>query len=82
MLAKIENSSAFKRFNENGFPRELLEAIVKETKVGIIGNIIGNHDEVLEKLEVAKEKITALNCKDIYKNIYNIDISKIKRLVF
>lgn len=39
-------------------------------------------NEVLEKLDVAKDKITALNCKDIYKNIYNIDISKIKRLVF
>lgn len=39
-------------------------------------------NKVLEKLDVEKDKITALNCKDIYKNIYNIDISKIKRLVF
>ena len=39
-------------------------------------------NKVLEKLDVEKDKITALNCKDIYKNIYKIDISKIKRLVF
>ena len=46
----IENSISYKNFNENGFPRELLEEIVKETKKGIIGNLIGNHEDVLKKL--------------------------------
>ncbi len=39
-------------------------------------------NNMLEKLNVAKEKITTLNCDDIYKNFYNIDISKIKNLKF
>ena len=46
----IENNNSYKRFNDNGFPRELLETIVNETKRGIIGNIVGNHDDVLNKL--------------------------------
>ena len=33
-------------------------------------------------LEVDKEKITYLNCSDIYKTIYGIDSSKIKKLKF
>lgn len=36
----------------------------------------------LRVLEINKEKITLLNCNDIYKEIYNIDISKIKELKF
>ena len=36
----------------------------------------------IEKLDVDKSKITALNCDDIYRNIYNIDISGIKELKF
>ncbi len=39
-------------------------------------------NNMLEKLNVDKEKITTLNCDDIYKNFYNIDISKIKNLKF
>ena len=41
--------------------------------------------EVLEMkkiLEIDDSKITALNCMDIYSQIYNIDISKIKELKF
>ena len=38
-------------------------------------------NNILEKLNIAK-KITTLNCDDIYKNFYNIDISKIKNLRF
>ena len=49
-LMAIENNISYKTFNENGFPRELLEAIVKETKKGIIGNLIGNHEDVIKKL--------------------------------
>lgn len=44
-----------------------------------------SEEEVLkiqELLNVDKEKITLLNCNDIYKEIYNIDISKIKELKF
>ena len=49
-LMSIENTSSYKNFNETGFPRELLENIVLETKRGIIGNLIGNHESILEKL--------------------------------
>lgn len=44
-----------------------------------------NEDEVnkiLTKLNIPKEKITCLNCQDIYKEIYHIDIDKIKNLSF
>ena len=39
-------------------------------------------NKMIEKLDVDKSKITALNCDDIYRNIYNIDISGIKELKF
>ena len=39
-------------------------------------------NNILDKLNVNKDKITALNCNDIYKQIYNIDMSKIKNLTF
>lgn len=35
-----------------------------------------------DKLDIDKSKITTLNCDDIYKQIYHIDISKIKELKF
>ena len=38
--------------------------------------------KMLEKLDVDKSKITALNCNDIYKNIYNTEVLKIKELKF
>lgn len=37
---------------------------------------------IQELLEVDETKVTALNCNDIYKEIYNIDISQIKELKF
>ena len=37
---------------------------------------------MLDLLDVDKSKVTALNCEDIYKSIYNIDILKIKELKF
>ena len=49
-LMAIENNISYKTFKENGFPREMLEEIVKETKRGIIGNLVGNHDDVIKKL--------------------------------
>lgn len=33
-------------------------------------------------LNIDENKVTSLNCSDIYKEIYNIDISKIKELKF
>lgn len=38
--------------------------------------------KILKLLKIDKSKITTLNCDDIYKQIYNIDISKIKELKF
>ena len=38
--------------------------------------------KTLEVLEIPKDKVTALNCEDIYKEIYNINIDKIKNLTF
>lgn len=49
-IVGIENSIPYKSFNENGFPRELLENIANQTKKGIIGNIIGNPISVINKL--------------------------------
>ena len=39
-------------------------------------------NKMIEKLDVDKSKITALNCNDIFKEIYNIDQLKIKELKF
>ena len=52
------------------------------TYMEIEGKNEGAVNNMLEKLNVDKEKITTLNCDDIYKNFYNIDISKIKYLRF
>ncbi|MCI8309924.1 MAG: CYTH domain-containing protein [Clostridia bacterium] len=38
--------------------------------------------KVVDLLQIDKSKICELNCNDIYKEIYNIDISKIKELKF
>ncbi len=38
--------------------------------------------DMIKKLEIDEDKITALNCDDIYRKIYNIDINKIKELRF
>lgn len=37
---------------------------------------------MLQKLNLQNSNITTLNCDDIYKKIYNIDISKIRELKF
>ena len=38
--------------------------------------------DMINKLEIDADKITALNCDDIYRKIYNIDINEIKELKF
>ena len=37
---------------------------------------------MIEKLDLDKSKLTALNCDDIYREIYNIDIHEIRELKF
>ena len=37
---------------------------------------------IKNKLDIDENKVTTLNCNDIYKQIYKIDISKIKELKF
>ncbi len=39
-------------------------------------------NDILLKLDIPKDKITALNCQDIYREIYHIDIDNIKELSF
>ena len=44
-----------------------------------------NEEEIkkmIKKLDLNEAKITTLNCEDIYKKIYNINIDKIKELKF
>jgi len=38
--------------------------------------------DMINKLGIDADKITALNCDDIYRKIYNIDINEIKELKF
>ena len=37
---------------------------------------------MIKSLNIEESKVTALNCDDIYKEVYKIDISKIKELKF
>ena len=46
----IENTIAYKTFKEDVFPRELLESIANHTKKGIIGNVVGNTNDIINKL--------------------------------
>lgn len=52
------------------------------TYLEIEGNSEKEVIEIQNLLEVDTAKLTALNCDDIYKQIYGIDISKIKELKF
>lgn len=49
-LMCIENNVSFKTYMENGFPRDMLEAIANKTNKGIIGNIIGSPINVINRL--------------------------------
>ena len=79
-----------KAFQENKRIRYLLEGTEVDIDfwplIPAYLEIEGSSKEEVEKienlLEVNKEKITYLNCSDIYKNIYGIDSSKIKELKF
>ena len=52
------------------------------TYLEIEGNDEVSVNNMINKLNLEKQKITTLNCDDIYRNFYNIDISKIKLLRF
>lgn len=52
------------------------------TYIEIEGDTENDVTNMIKKLNVDETKVTALNCKDIYEQIYNIDISKIKELRF
>lgn len=49
-LMGIKNNIPFKSFSQEAFPRELLEEIARVTKRGIIGNLIGNGEEIINLL--------------------------------
>ena len=52
------------------------------TYLEIEGNSEEEVNNMVKKLRLNNFKITALNCDDIYRKIYNIDILKIKELKF
>lgn len=49
-LMGINNEIPFKNFTENAFPRELLEEIARKTRRRVIGNIVGNGEEIIKHL--------------------------------
>lgn len=55
-------------------------------KIPAYMEIEGKSEEEVKRIEtllkIPKEKVTTLNCNDIYKNIYGIDISLINELKF
>ena len=52
------------------------------TYMEIEGKNVEEVEKVLGLLEVPSDKVTALNCEDIYKEVYNIDLDAIKELKF
>ena len=52
------------------------------TYMEIEGNSEKDIVDMKKILNIDERKVTTLNCSDIYKEIYNIDISKIKELKF
>lgn len=52
------------------------------TYMEIEGKNINEVNQMLALLDVDMDKVTALNCQDIYKEIYGIDINTIKKLKF
>lgn len=52
------------------------------TYMEIEGNSIEEIKKIEQLLEIDPEKVTTLNCKNIYKEVYGIDIDKIDELKF
>ena len=75
-------------YQENKRIRYILEGVdididswpLIPTYVGFESDSENKINNLLTKLEIDKSKITALNCEDIYKNVYNIDIDEITEL--
>lgn len=79
-----------KAYQENRRVRYMLDGIEIDIdswpKIPTYMEIEGDSEEtvlnMVEKLEIPKEQITYLNCEDIYKEIYGINIDEIKELRF
>lgn len=79
-----------KGYQENNRIRYMLNGVEIDIdswpKIPTYMEIEGKDEEevnaTLELLDIDKEKVTALNCEDIYKKIYGINIDEIKNLVF
>lgn len=79
-----------KGYQENNRIRYMLNGVEIDIdswpKIPTYMEIEGKDEEevnaTLKLLDIDKEKVTALNCEDIYKKIYGINIDEIKNLVF
>jgi adenylate cyclase class 2 len=79
-----------KGYQENNRIRYMLNGVEIDIdswpKIPTYMEIEGKDEEevnaTLELLDIDKEKVTALNCEDIYKKICGINIDEIKNLVF
>lgn len=70
------------RYSLNGVEVDIDSWPLIPTYLEIEGKSIEEVRKIEELLEVDTNKITSLNCQDIYKQIYGIDIDKIKELRF
>ena len=79
-----------KGYQENNRIRYMLNGVEIDIdswpKIPTYMEIEGKDEEevnsTLELLDINKDKVTALNCEDIYKKIYGINIDEIKNLTF
>ena len=77
-------------FQENKRTRYMLDDVELDidswplipTYLELEADSIDKIKKVEKKLGIDKDKITNLNCEDIYKDIYNIDVDAIKELKF
>ena len=70
------------RYSLNGVEIDIDSWPLIPTYMEIEGASVEEVKKIEKLLEVDKSKITALNCQDIYKEIYGIDIKEIKELKF
>jgi len=59
-LMSIENKRHCKCFNNQPFPRELLEKIAMQLQVPIIGNVVGYGEDIINHLAKRQEETKAL----------------------
>ena len=80
----------YRNFQENRRIQYILDGVeidfdtwpMVSTWMEIEGKSEEQVNSMIEKLKIDKSKITALNCDDIYRDIYGIDIKEIKTLKF